>query len=786
MTDLPDLNNLPDVNENPFPMKSEGFDWKKSNAVKFAVAGALLLFAMVIFGWQLGWFGGGSNATAKNTSPSTPPVSAPAPSPSPTDAPVANAPDAAAAPDPAAAATNPSETTPNGTDPQNPAPSGDQTAQQPDPTGRTGPNFGMPPGYMGQPGMGMMPVDPTKPPLPEDVSKWSKEDFLRARQENNPRLNDAVVYVGKKKAGEESAAQDLADLLKPLPKTEPNPNNPMGSYAQPSMPASPQLIEAIVYGLSENNTKPAQETLKKILSGEFETDDDRAATDAVIKMMALRPEQYDDVMLQLLTKPETVRKAEDASMPSSMPRQPPQSPNEMRMKAQEQLKISASDNLRLKLADYFAKASFDSNDQTVQFLLQEDPANLGAQLVLYQTDDLGSDNKTKLEQYFLNYGSQAIGLTLCVPAGVEGMPMGSGASMGPRTFGMPPGYGQYGPGGGRPQMPGGYPPSGYPSGGYSSGVGSLPTPDAAHEKLSDAERGVRLASTLWSSQLIESLTEQLNKVQSFEKGAPTITLASTLPLDNVRAAMYRMLKKRQLDGPQPLAAGGWEERLNDPGTLVLVKMLNRREPKVSKTGGRMPPPPPMTTSTGATSKAEAARKKEEAENAWFEESKKLVGIWCKRFEAAAEAQRKAARKNAPIGEPAPTKLDDFELPKEKDTRIEEAYQLNWPDKAPAGLASAKPGALKIQYFFITQTGTIKKTMTALRKGMKGSEQHEIEGGLWAEVAPKITGASAPRRSLDVVVTRADKSPFDPTQKEDPVDLEIRILAIEIADPGAKE
>jgi hypothetical protein len=194
----------------------------------------------------------------------------------------------------------------------------------------------------------------------------------------------------------------------------------------------------------------------------------------------------------------------------------------------------------------------------------------------------------------------------------------------------------------------------------------------------------------------------------------------------------------------------------------------------------------MTTSTGATSKAEAARKKEEAENAWFEESKKLVGIWCKRFEAAAEAQRKAARKNAPIGEPAPTKLDDFELPKEKDTRIEEAYQLNWPDKAPAGLASAKPGALKIQYFFITQTGTIKKTMTALRKGMKGSEQHEIEGGLWAEVAPKITGASAPRRSLDVVVTRADKSPFDPTQKEDPVDLEIRILAIEIADPGAKE
>ena len=276
-----------------------------------------------------------------------------------------------------------------------------------------------------------------------------------------------------------------------------------------------------------------------------------------------------------------------------------------------------------------------------------------------------------------------------------------------------------------------------------------------------------------------SLTEQLGEVRSLEKSTPAIVLASTFPLDSMRAAMYRMLKKKQADGPQTLDAAGWGDRvLNDPGTLILVKMLNRREPKKTTT----PPPGP----SGTSPKAEAARKKLETENAWYNESLKLVGLWCNRFEAAAQAQRKAARKGSPIGEPAPTKLDDFELPKEKDTKIEEAYQLNWPEKAPAGFTPAKPGLLKIQYFHLTLTGTIKKTMANLTRGLKNTDPHKTDLGLWTEIAPKTTGASAPRRSLDVLVTKADKSPYDEKQREDPTDLEIRILAIEIADPGTKE
>ena len=438
------------------------------------------------------------------------------------------------------------------------------------------------------------------------------------------------------------------------------------------------------------------------------------------------------------------------------------------------------------------KSSFDANDPAVQLLLQEDPANLRAQLALYQSEELNKDTTAKLEQYFLNYASLAIGLTTGVPSGVEGMPSSvptPGYASGPTpgyASGPPPGYGSGPPGYSTGAPPGyGGVPSGY--GGSPSPTAGMPPTSATTEKLSDVERGVKLAKTLWTSPLVEKLTEQLDEVKSLEKSTPSIVLASAFPLDSLRGTMYKMLKKRQTDGPAALATAGWSDRiLNDPGTLVLVKMLNRREKKLPK-GATGPGPgyggtPPGATS-GTMSKAEAAKK---AEADWYEESKKLVGLWCNRFEAAAQAQRKAAKKNSPIGEPAPTKLDDFEFPKEKDTKIEDAYQLNWPEKAPAGLAEAKPGAIKIQYFHLTQTGTIKKTKMNFQKVVKNADWHDTDKGVWADVAPKTTGPSAPRRSLDVLIMKADKSAFDPIAKEDPTDLDIHILSIEIADPGASK
>jgi hypothetical protein len=773
MSDMPDLNEFSAIPEGPGPGPgpNKEFDWKKSNGVKWGVAIGLGVLTVLIFCLALGVFGNGKKNIASNPGDSTSTPDSPPPNnPPPTDS---------NPPTPQDTSNQNPSTTPGAENPTTPAPDNPSTATpNPDPNATPTPNplpsnfAGVPAGYPA--GMGQPPIpnaDPAKPPLADDIKTWKKDEYLRARRENHPKLAEALAYARQYAPHDEKNARNFIDLLTPI-KQENNPSNP-GGYAQPVMPASPQVIETLVLALAENGSDLAKKTLKDILAGEFAVDEDRAAVDAVMKSMTIHPsEENDDLLILLLTKPESLRKT---GTPSSTGAQPLMTASELRTKAQEAVK-SASENLRIKLADQFVKSNLDSNDPAVQLLLQEDPANLRAQLAIYQSEDLTKDTTAKLEQYFSNYASLAIGLTMGIPYGVEGMSP-SGATPG-YASGPPPGYAT------------GAPPG---FGGVPSGFGGIPSPTTGTvpaptttEKLSDVERGVKLAKTLWTSSLVGKLAEQLDEVRILEKSAPSIVLASEFPLDSLRGTMHKMLKKRQTDGPAALAAAGWNEKvLNDPGTLVLVKMLNRREKKLPKgstgpgPGYGVPPP----GASGTMTKAEAAKK---AEADWYEESKKLVGLWCNRFEAAAQAQRKAAKKNAPIGEPAPTKLDDFEFPKEKDTKVEDAYQLNWPEKAPAGLAEAKPGAIKIQYFHLTQTGTIKKTKTNFQKVMKNVEWHDTDKGVWADVAPKTTGSSAPRRSLDVLIMKADQSAFDPIAKEEPTDLDIHVLSIEIADPGASK
>ncbi len=103
-----------------------------------------------------------------------------------------------------------------------------------------GPPSGSPYGSM-TPGMGPMSpqggspdgpgaaAGPQKPALPEDVSKWVRDDYYRAKEEGNPRLAEAVAYLGKKYAGvtEGGKNEKAAVLLTRLLKAE-APNAPAG------------------------------------------------------------------------------------------------------------------------------------------------------------------------------------------------------------------------------------------------------------------------------------------------------------------------------------------------------------------------------------------------------------------------------------------------------------------------------------------------------------------------------------------------------------------------------
>jgi hypothetical protein len=726
----------------------KGKGWQKyfqSNAVKAGVAGVVVLLLVLIIGWQLL---GGSEKKPVGTSASSSSKQA-QPAPPPPQMPVEPAPatpdqkDTSADQNAQAGQENkqgqPPETQPEAAQPE-----------QSQPNGR-GASPGATPGAESS---------STPPKLPDDVSKWEKGDYIRARQENNPKLLEAVAYKGEKFPGSVPAAQELTELLKTPKSSDPN-------AATSTQIDVKVLIEAIINALGKNGSQPARQTLTQILSGKIATEDDSKAVDAVLKTLVQMPSaENEDILVKVIISPEEFR-------PTTA--QGGIQPETMRSSAMDLVKLNPSESLTIKLADNLVqnwqKFKFVT-DPIVEYLLLDNPTNLNAQIHLYQSEDLPLDKKTMLEGYFLKYSSLAINLTMGIPTAAEGstpentwtLPLPSGRES--RT--APPG-----PGNG----------------------GTAPS-DASKGKPTDYERGAYLAKLLWAEPLKGLMSARLGDVTSLEKSASDVVLASTLPLDSIHAAMFKMLKKRAGDGPKKLEETGWNEKvLTDPGLLVLIKLLPR-SPAVKKAavagaaattsstpqrGGRYSPTGSQTSAT------EAAQKKAQAELDWLTTLSKMVDFWSKRFTDAGLAQKKAELRGEKVLEQRPTRLDEFEIPQDaknlKDVKIIAAYQLNWPDKAPADLGKIKLAGLKIQFFRLQLNGMLHKTMAAFKLLAKGGDVHDLSNGQWLEL---IKNGSQPgtKRSLDIMVISSDKQPVDFTQKvEESIKLEVDILAIEITDPG---
>jgi hypothetical protein len=598
----------------------------------------------------------------------------------------------------------------------------------------------------------------TQSKLPDDVSKWEKSDFIRARQDNNPKLLEAVAYFGEKSPGSVPVAQELAELLK-----TPQPLDPTTtSYSQ--NPPITGLIDAIIDALGKNGSQSARKTLMQILSGKFTTDDDRTAVESVLKTLLQTPSaDNDDILARVITSPDEFRPVTPQGI---------WQPTDLRTRALDLVKLNPSESLSIKLAEILAQKGLEPNDPVVDFLLQDNPANLNAQLRLYQSEDLPLDTKTKLEQYFLKYSSLAINLTTGIPVATEAMTPAS-------TWTIP--------------LPSGRDNKAAPPGPGMPTNGTMPG-DASKAKATDYERGAYLAKLLWCEPLSGMMIAHLGDVRTIERSTTDIVLASTLPLDSVHAAMLKMLKKRSLDGPQSLETAGWSDKvLTDPGMLVMVKLLLVSRSKNLKTApisssatATAPAPTQPGRYSPPSARSEIAQRKEQIETEWLTTLSKMVDAWCSRFAEAYKEQKKTARRLQKALE-QPTRLDEFEIPQDsknlKDVKIIAAYELNWPDKAPADMGKVKLAGLKIQFFRLQLNGKLKATMTSFKQLAKGGDVHNMFNGQWLEL---IKNGSQPnsKRSLDILVTSAEKQAVDliPT-KEEAIDLEVDILAIEITDPG---
>ncbi len=652
--------------------------------IKVVVAGAVVLVVvLIVLVWQFGLFGG--------SGPSKPRVAAAQPNSQP-------------ASQPTQTAAQPAQTTP--------AP---QPATPPTPSLQfVGPNQPSP----GQkPPEAEKPAAPEKPPLPEKVADWTAEDYFRARRENNPKLLEAVAYLGnnEKIVGSEPAAKGLTKLLKPLPpekpaeKPAPTENQPQPGQTPPANPnpasspltmqppgppkippegapplpgatpnnpvVMPGLVEAIITALGNNGSAPARDTIEQVLAGTFKTDDDKTAVEAALKaLLAHQCPENNALTLRVLTAPGVLRPSE---------RQGPWPEKEFQAKAFELTKQSATSDLRLALAKALVDhhVQLDPKDPVHEFLLARDPLNCRAQLTFYEKGNPSAELKTTLEEQFLDYGSQATARLLDIP---DNLDQPTAAAANPIAPAEPHGG-----------LLGGFADK---SGGQltepkrdTGQPGGQPAQTAEDKAKAAEEQAARMAAGLWNPKFLALLEPKLkiHAVDSLEKKAKLVMLAGTIPQDSTRSLLNALLRKRWDEGPKALLSVGLADKIvTDPGMYTIIKMLYRKDSKSAK---GTPPAPAGGT---VNKRIAEAQKRQQMAQEWWDLSAKLAPLWCKRFYAAAQARQSADAGGGDAS--AQLKLPKgFEL--SPNARVTASYHLSWPDQAPPEIAALKPGLLDIYY-----------------------------------------------------------------------------------------
>lgn len=343
--------------------------------------------------------------------------------------------------------------------------------------------------------------------LPEDITTWVTEDYYAAKKKWDERLVEAVTHLGEKFTGTDaadSAAVLLTNLLKKSEEPIPQPSNRRGSggsggygeemgsgsyeegmegsgdymedsgnyeeemggsegmyeegyegsgssgsgsygtgrAAQPTGVIA-ELVEALVNALGANGSDTAKQTLKQVVDGDFETDNNRVATLTTVGVYAkyLTPD-YEQILLRILTSPESFRELGKGNQPgrrgpgggseeydsgymSEGMQQPgtrgntgsPLTAEELQSHAFSLIAPKASEDLRVQLARHLASPNSPQEDHDLfgGYIRELDPKNVPAQMVLLSDPNANEQTKADLYENFLAYSSDALSGILGLP-----------------------------------------------------------------------------------------------------------------------------------------------------------------------------------------------------------------------------------------------------------------------------------------------------------------------------------------------------------------------------------
>ena len=356
------------------------------------------------------------------------------------------------------------------------------------------------------------------PPLPAAVSDWKEHDFYIARISGDPMLVPAVEHLGTHAAGDEDAARLLAKLLQP--NTLADLRDKFAGTKKKTRKVKPGLlIESIVKALGANGTAAARQVLEQLVTGELKTEDDSAAAEAGLEALVEHPsDQSEAILFHLVTASEQVR----------LPTRGRLGADKLQRRALELLASSASVSLRIRVARFLVDPETpDERRASLSGLLyQAAPANLEAQIVLYQDAYMEPEARTAIEGHFVRYSSQALGTVL-----------------------------------------------GWPT--------------DRRVTVAESQFGSRVARWLWGPQFDGLLRDRLLRIESLQASPAVVVLAATVPTHPMRATLYQVLQKHWHEGPEALESAGLAtEVICEPGLLTLINLLAREQSSTARPRSR--------------------------------------------------------------------------------------------------------------------------------------------------------------------------------------------------------
>jgi len=256
------------------------------------------------------------------------------------------------------------------------------------------------------------PAKPKKPIRPEDVSEWKRDDYYSAKRDNDPRLVDAVGYLGRRFVGNENAAILLAKLLE-SPADDPFLSGNREENGRPTENAAvDKLTQAIVAALVANKTPHAQHTLEQLATGSIRTVAPQPAAMAAFLALLDHPSpKSEEFLLNLLLTASPVSDDNRSAMDVE----------QLRTAAVEPLRKAAPETFRTQLAKGILSPdlSQETFDRFLPCLKDPRKENLPAQILLYQSGRLPRKDYEEIQAQLIGQSGTILetllGVRLAVP-----------------------------------------------------------------------------------------------------------------------------------------------------------------------------------------------------------------------------------------------------------------------------------------------------------------------------------------------------------------------------------